>query len=97
MQDIVRRKRQRMVRKQVFITADQNRRLKASAALARRSEGEIVREAVEQWLGTQKADEEDWKAGLLSLAGMWVDYPEIEAKINAGRKSWARRRASQKR
>ena len=67
-----------MVRKQLLLTRAQNASLKAAAAAAARSEGDLVREAIDQWLAAQKADEDDWKKGLMSIAGMWADYPEID-------------------
>lgn len=40
-----------MVRKQVYLTAEQNDRLRSAAARQRRTEAEILREALDQHLG----------------------------------------------
>ncbi len=91
MQDRPTKKADRFVRKQLLLTKEQDRRLKALAADTSRSEAELVREALEEWLARQPADQEDWKKGLLRIAGMWADYPEVEEAI-AGRRKQRRER-----
>ena len=80
-----------MVRKQLLLTREQNAKLKAAAAASGRSEGELVREAIDQWLVARRSEEDDWKKGLMSLAGMWADYPEID-QITAERRERLRLR-----
>ncbi len=66
------------VRKQLLLTREQNASLKAAAAATSRSEGDLVREAIDQWLASQKADEDDWKNGLRQLCGMWKDRTDLD-------------------
>lgn len=91
MQELSNRK-QRMLRKQVFITAEQNRRLKALAAATGQSEGALIRGAVQRMLEEKGSEGEDWKSSWLAAAGMWKHYPEIDEIIAEGRRSWRRRR-----
>lgn len=81
-----------MVRKQVFITAEQNRRLKEAAAASGKPEGEIIREGLDQLLSEKSRQAEDWKAGWQQAAGMWSDYPEIERIMARRRDARIRRR-----
>ena len=83
---------QRLVRKQLLITQEQNRRLKTLAAASARPAAELVREALDAWLATQKAGEDDWKAGLMSVAGMWKDRTDLDAFYAERRKRRAERR-----
>jgi predicted transcriptional regulator len=97
MQERVSTRKQPMRRKQIFVTAEQERRLKSLSAATSRPEGELIREAIGEWLTRQEAHEADWKAGVLSVAGLWADYPEVEEVVARGRRSWARRRQALKR
>jgi hypothetical protein len=45
----------RMVRKQIYLTRAQERRLKQEAARQRRAEAEIIREALDRGLGQEPA------------------------------------------
>jgi hypothetical protein len=81
--------KRRMIRKQVFITPEQNRRLKERAALSGVAEAQLVREGIDIVLEKQKRKDDDWKAGLRRIAGMWKDYDEIDDII-------ARRRGRRK-
>jgi hypothetical protein len=78
MQDRISKSKRPMVRKQIFIEADQNRRLKAVATVSARSEGELIREAVDQWLAKLRADTDDWKAAWRQAAGMWQDRADLD-------------------
>lgn len=71
-------KPQRMVRKQILITPEQSRRLKARAKSTGRSESDLIRDAIDGDLRRHESTEQDWRAGLRSVAGLWADYPEIE-------------------
>ena len=68
-----------MVRKQLLISQEQERRLKALAAAKSRSEGDLVREAVDEWLVRQSAEEQDWKDAWRQAAGMWKDRSDLDA------------------
>jgi hypothetical protein len=62
---------ERMVRKQVYLTTEQDRRLRQAARKHRRTEAEIVRQALDRELGTDfpaadPADDSLW--GLVGIA-----------------------------
>ena len=78
MQEKVGNARARMVRKQLMFTGEQNAELKRIASATSRSEGELVREAVDDWLSRQKAEQEDWKAAWRRAAGLWADREDID-------------------
>jgi predicted DNA-binding protein len=80
----------RMVRKQLLITPEQNRRIKALAAASGRTEADLLREAIEAKLALSET--QDWKAGWLAAAGMWADFPGIEDQIADARERRRRRR-----
>jgi hypothetical protein len=81
-----------MIRKQFFIGKNENARLKSAALSTGRSEGDLIREGIKHVLERENASAEDWKAGLLSVAGMWADYPEIEQIMEMRRKKRRERR-----
>ena len=81
-----------MVRKQFLITSELNSRLKALAALRSRSEGDLVREAVDDWLARQQAEDEDWKAAWQQAAGIWKDRTDLDEFYAERRARRARRR-----
>ena len=68
----------RLVRKQLLLTPDQNRQLRSLAVTTARSEGDLVREAVDQWLAKHQAEQEDWKAALRKLCGIWKDRTDLD-------------------
>lgn len=80
-----------MVRKQLLLTPEQSERIRAAAAASRESESELVRQAIDAWLETRPAKDDDWKAQLLAQAGVWKDYTGIEEMVARRRLSWARR------
>ena len=67
-----------MVRKQMLLTPEQNRQLKSLAVASSRSEGALVREAVDLWLSRQQAEQADWKAHWRQAAGMWKDRSDLD-------------------
>jgi hypothetical protein len=77
-----------MIRKQVFITPEQKRRLNERSALSGVAEAQLIREGIDIVLEKQKREDDDWKVGLRRIAGIWQDYDEIHDII-------ARRRARQ--
>jgi len=77
----------KMVRQQLFVSAEQKRRIKTRAALTGMSEGEIIRRGIDRELAQEtKAAEGDWKDAWRQAAGMWADYDEIDEIIAARRK-----------
>jgi hypothetical protein len=69
----------KMVRQQLFITAEQKRRLKTRAAATGKSEGEIMRRGLDRELDDKAAEAEgDWKDAWRQAFGMWKDRDDIE-------------------
>ena len=69
----------KMVRKQLFITAEQNKKIKARAALSGVSEGEVIRKGIERELADTTAEaERDWKDAWRQAAGMWADRDDLD-------------------
>lgn len=92
MQERVRKPGDRLVRKQVLISPEQNASLKRLAASTRCSEGALVRAAVEEFLTLKAAETVDWKSAWMEIAGMWADYPEIEQIMTDARERRRQRR-----
>lgn len=69
-----------MVRKQVFITVEQNRLLKQRAKTTKRPEAELIRAAIDRELGIE-GEKDDWKAEILKYAGALADEGGIEERI----------------
>jgi hypothetical protein len=77
----------KMVRQQLFITAEQKRQIKTRAALTGMSEGEIIRRGIDRELEqATNAPEGDWKDAWRQAAGMWKDRDDIEETIARRRK-----------
>jgi hypothetical protein len=88
MQEKVDKRPRRMVRKQLMLTGEQNAELKRIAAATSRSEGELVREAIDDWLSSEKADEQNWKDAWRQAAGIWADRDDLDefyAELRAAR------------
>jgi hypothetical protein len=69
-----------MVRKQVFITAEQNRLLKQRAKAARKPQAELIRDAIDRELGIDSG-KDDWKAGMMGAFGAVADEDGLEERI----------------
>jgi len=82
----------KMVRQQLFITAEQKKRLKARAAATGKSEGEIMRRGIDRELDDKSAEAEgDWKDAWRQAFGMWKDRDDID-KLYAERRRRRRKR-----
>ena len=69
----------RMVRQQLFITAEQKRRIKTRAAITGMSEGEIIRRGIDRELEQEtKPGEGDWKDTWRQAFGMWKDRDDLD-------------------
>jgi predicted metal-dependent peptidase len=69
----------KMVRQQLFITAEQKKRLKARAAATGKSEGEIMRRGIDRELDDKAAEAEgDWKDAWRQAFGMWKDRDDLD-------------------
>jgi hypothetical protein len=83
----------KMVRQQLFITAEQKRRIKTRAALSGVSEGEIIRRGIDRELSQEtSAGEGDWKDAWRQAAGMWKDRDDLDAFYADRRKRRRKRR-----
>jgi hypothetical protein len=80
----------KMVRKQVFITAEQNRRLKAHAAATGVSEAELVRAGIDLRL-EQERQKVDWRRLAESLSGAWAERENLDEEMREIRSRWNRR------
>lgn len=80
-----------MIRKQVFITAEQNRRLKQRAAQTGKAETDIVRQGIELALTSKQAEGDDWRAGLDALTGAWAERSDMQGFVRELRKGSSRR------
>lgn len=80
----------KMVRKQFFITAEQNKRLKARAAATGVAEAELVRAGIDLQL-ERKAEKTDWRHLADSLSGAWAERDDLDELLRKNRKGWRRR------
>jgi len=82
----------KMVRQQLFITAEQKRRLKSRAAATGKSEGEIMRRGIDRELDDKSAEAEgDWKDAWRQAFGMWKDRDDLD-ELYANRRKRDRQR-----
>jgi hypothetical protein len=85
------KRKQRMIRKQVFITEEQNRRLKAEAARLGVAEADLVRAGIDLRLA-QELHHDDWKSALERISGAWAERENLDEEMKAIRSRWSRRR-----
>lgn len=82
----------KMVRKQLFVSEEQNRRIKERAAATGRSEGEVIRRGIDRELDDKTAEAEgDWKDAWRQAFGMWKDRDDIEELLARQRRSTRKR------
>jgi hypothetical protein len=80
----------KMVRKQLFITVEQNRRLKERAAATGVPEAELIRAGIDRQLeGT--TEKTDWLSLAESLSSSWAERDGLDEEMRAIRRSWNRR------
>ena len=65
----------KMVRKQLFITAEQNRRIKSRAAVTGLSEGEVIRRGINRELDEQSRNRGGQLEGCLASSFRYVERP----------------------
>jgi len=84
----------KMVRKQLFITAEQNRQIKTRAALTGLSEGELIRRGIDRELSEDVAEKnDDWKQAWRQAFGMWKDRDDLDEFYGTVRKRSKQRMA----
>jgi hypothetical protein len=78
----------KMIRKQLFITVEQNRRLKARAAATGVAEAELIRAGIDRELDDEAAEAKgDWKDAWRQAFGMWKDRDDLDVFYANRRKS----------
>jgi hypothetical protein len=80
----------KMVRKQFFITAEQNKRLRAHAAAAGVSEAELVRDGIDLRL-ERKPEKVDWRRLAESFSSSWAERENLDEEMREIRRRWNRR------
>ena len=85
----------KMVRKQVFITAEQNRKLKARAAATGVAEAELIRAGIDLRLDKEPEAQRAWRAAVdqtvARLSGTWAERDDLGELLRKNRKGWKRR------
>ena len=81
----------KMIRKQLFITAEQDRKLKQRAAAAGVSEAELIRAGIDLQL-EGKAEKTDWRSLAERLSGSWAEREDLDDFLRKRRATWQRRR-----
>jgi hypothetical protein len=80
----------RKIRKQFFITAEQNRRLKECAAATGVSEGELIRAGIDMRLN-RRVHETDSRTLIERLSGAWAERDDLDELLQKNRQGWRRR------
>ncbi len=97
MQDTVGKPKRPMVRKQFFITADQNRRLKARARATGQAEADIVRQGVDLALSAEGGTADDWRARMASVLESFGPNEALARRVEKNKKEqaelWRKRQA----
>jgi hypothetical protein len=85
----------KMVRKQLFITAEQNKRLKARAAATGVAEAELIRSGIDLRLDQEPEEQRAWREvveeTLGRLSGAWAERDDLDELLRKNRKGWKRR------
>lgn len=77
----------RIVRTQIYLTAEERERLAALAAATGRKQSELIREAVDQYLDESRAGVRE--EALAKAAGIWKDRDDLR-DFRALRREWDR-------
>ncbi|MFZ1104427.1 MAG: hypothetical protein WAN86_16535 [Hyphomicrobiaceae bacterium] len=84
-----------MVRKQLFITEEQNRKLKERAAATGFSEGELVRAGIDLQLERDLEQQRAWQdvvdETIAKLSGAWAEREDLHEEMREIRSRWNRR------
>ena len=85
----------KMVRKQIFITTEQNKRLKARAAAIGVSEAELIRAGIDLRLQEQGEKQKAWSdtvaETVAKLSGAWAERENLDEEMREIRRRWNRR------
>jgi hypothetical protein len=95
MQDRIAKSKRSMVRKQVFITVDQNRQLKVRARATGQAEADIVRKGIDLALTADAAESEDWREGLRRALALGVLDEQFAERVRENKRvqsqAWRKR------
>ena len=78
-----------MIRKQILISDDQNRRLRAAAAAEGTTEAELVRKGIDLALDQANSDPEGWRERLLAVLENMEPMTDFADRVEANRKAQA--------
>jgi hypothetical protein len=85
----------KMVRKQFFITEEQNRKLKEQSAAIGVSEADLIRSGIDLRLEQVARDQRAWKdvvnETISKLSGAWAERENLDEEMRVIRRSWNRR------
>lgn len=85
----------KMVRKQLFITTEQNKRLKARAAETGVAEAELIRSGIDLRLGQESDEQRAWRSvvdeTVARLSGAWAERENLDEEMREVRRRWNRR------
>ena len=85
----------KMVRKQVFITVEQNKKLKARAAATGVAEAELIRAGIDLRLEKEPEQQRAWRAvvdeTVAKLSGAWAERENLDEEMREIRRRWNRR------
>jgi transposase len=85
----------KMVRKQLFVTTEQNRKLKERAAATGLSEGELIRAGIDLKLAQEPEEQRPWREivdeTVAKLSGAWAERENLDEDMREIRRRWNRR------
>jgi hypothetical protein len=85
----------KMVRKQLFVTAEQSKRLKECAAATGMSESELIRAGIDLRLEQEHEKRRAWQSTVdemvANLSGAWAERENLEEEMREIRGRWNRR------
>ena len=85
----------KMIRKQLFITEEQNRKLKEQSAAIGVSEADLIRSGIDLRLEQVARDRRAWKdvvnETISKLSGAWAERENLDEEMRVIRRSWNRR------
>ena len=85
----------KMVRKQLFITTEQNRKLKERATATGLSEGELMRAGIDLKLAQEPEEQRAWRdivdETVAKLSGAWAERENLDEEMREIRRRWNRR------
>ena len=82
----------RMIRKQVYITPEQQRQLRERAAAAGVPEAELIRAGIDkQLVETAQADPDAWRRIFDDVSPSWAEREDLQEEMARIRSRWNRR------